>query len=539
MGWWQRVRNAVSRRRDPAQLIRWIPYVPESGLRLTFDEALSLSAVWACMDAIAKSIASCQVNVFLPKGEGKRDLLEDDPVMWLLNTRPNPEMTAIALKEAMLYTAIPNGNAYAEIVPDNSGRVSQLWPMEYERTTPRRAVEEIPGIAAAGELFYEYRQQDGGLAYLPARRVFHLRGPSLSGFLGENVLARAARSLSSAAAAERFSTAFFGQGAHPGGFLKHPEALSQDAKERIEADLMANRAGPRNAFKPMVLEEGMEWIQATVDPGKSQLVESRQFSVEEICRWFGVPPHKVQHLLRSTYSNIEHQSIEFVRDALSPWCRRFEQEADFKLFRRDRGPWRKVEIDTSPLTYGDALSRAQADAVWRQNGIKTANEIRRREGLNDAGPDGDVLLVQSNLTTVENILNPPEPKALPAGEPADGMDPAVPEEEDDDEAMMVARKALTILTSGALERYRRRLDNRRADLAKKHTPEEVAVMLNEERGRVLQAFSGELAQASEVSARALGRALGDADAWRALSAMESGAAPQAAAEAMISGAALN
>jgi len=418
MGWWSRLFGL--KRPDPAQLQRFILPYPVSGVRLNSEEALQLSAVWACIDAIAKAIASCTWNVYEPVGPGRRQLLGDDPLHWLFNTRPNPEMTAIAFRESLLYTAIPFGNAYAEIVKDGAGRVAELWPLETERVQPLRD-------SKSGEFVYDYLQPDGSAVRLRSSQVFHLRGPSLTGFLGDNLVARAAKSLSVAAAAERFSAAFFGNGAHPSGMIEVPGALSVTSYERLKTDFEERHVGPQNTHRPLFLEEGMKWATVSTEPVKSQLIESRQFSVEEICRWFGVPPHKVQHLLRSTFNNIEHLSIEFTRDALAPWCRRLEQEADYKLLPQRRGPWRYTSIDTTPLSFGDALSRAQAHAVWRQNGIMSANEIRAREGLDDAGDDGDVLLVQSNLTTVQRLLAPPAPAApaLPPGEtPGEELNPS-------------------------------------------------------------------------------------------------------------------
>jgi HK97 family phage portal protein len=389
------------RQPDPAWYQRYVIPMVESGVLVTPDEALSVSTCWACIDAIGKAIASCEWNIYAPGPDRKLHLQPEDPLAWVLNTRPNPEMTAIAFREAMLYIAIPFGNAYAEVVKDGAGRVAQLWPLEDWRVQPRRDPE--------GQLYYQYAQPDGTLASLRPDQVFHLKGPSINGLLGENVVARAVKSISVAAAAERYAGAFFGRGAHPGGVLEHPGKLGAVAAERIQKDFDERRAGPANAHRTLVLEEGMKWTAISIEPEKSQLLETRQFSVEEICRWFGVPPHKVQHLLRATFSNIEHLSIEFVRDALTPWCRRLEQEGDFKLFQQKRGPWRKTLIDTMPLTYGDAAGRAGAHAIWRQNGIFNTNEIRAKEGANDIGPEGDVYLVQSNLTTVGKIVAAPAP----------------------------------------------------------------------------------------------------------------------------------
>jgi HK97 family phage portal protein len=499
-----------------------LPY-PVAGIMLTPQQTLELSAVWACISIIASSIGRCRWDVYQPIGPGKRQVLYDDPVAWMLNTRPNPDMTAIGWREAMLMVCIPFGNSYSEIVRDGASRPAELWPLEADRVMPRRNPK-------TWQLYYEYRDPDGAVVELDARDVFHLRGPGLHGLMGDNVVARAAKSLAVAAAAERHAASYFGQGANPGGTLELPAGatLSDKAYARLKEDWAEKKKGPENAHKPMILEAGWKWNQASTDPQKSQLVESRQFSVEEICRWFNVPPHKVQHLLRATFSNIEHQSIEFVNDACSPWERRICQEADFKLFPQKRGPWRYTCIDLEPLKEGDAKSRAEAAGLWRQNGIKTANEIREREGMNHAGPDGDVLLVQSNLTTVQNIINPPKPPApaAPAPPPAD---PAVDPATQDDAAAAVARQAVTAFVVTALERYARRLQNRRADLARRKPPDQVEGALAEERARLLPRLVEELAPAAPFAARALGRGLERADLQRAAELVDAGHPPAAAA----------
>lgn len=521
---WAWFRDLLARRRgdDPQQqIMHQMPY-QVAGVSLTPAQTLELSAVWACISIVATSLGSCRWNIYQPTGPGKRVLLYDDPTAWLLNTRPNPDMTAIGWREAMVMVAMPFGNSYSEIVRDGSGRVAALWPLDADRVMPRRDPE-------TWQLYFEYMEPGGALIKLAARDVFHLHGPSLHGLMGDNVVARAAKSLSVAAAQERHSAAYFGQGANPGGTLEMPPGATLGDKqyERLKADWAEKKKGPENAHKPMVLENGWKWNQSNSDPQKSQLVEARQFSVEEICRWFGVPPHKVQHLLRATFSNIEHQSIEFVNDAVTPWERRLCQEADYKLFPQTRGPWRYTCIDLDPLKEGDAKSQAEADAVWRQNGIKTANEIRERRGMNDAGADGDVLLVQSNLTTVQNIINPPKPPAPAAPSPPTedpALDPAT-----EDAAAAVAREAVTAFVVTALERYSRRLQNRRADLAKRKPPDQVEGALAEERARLLPRLVEELAPAAPFAARALGRGLERADLQRAAELVDAGHAPAAAA----------
>lgn len=517
MGLWDWLGRVVARLRgDPAQLQRSLLPFALSGVALTPDEALSIGAVWACVDVMAKALASCRWNIYLPKPGGRRELLENDPAFWLLNTRPNPEMTAIALREALLYVAIPFGNAYAEIVLNNASRVAELWPLEHDRVTPRRNRE-------TGKMFYEYVQPNGEHVELPPERVFHLRGPGLNGLMGDNLIARAAKALSVTAAQERYAASFFGRGAQPSGVLEFPGTLGEDAYKRLQDEWQKNRVGPENAHRPLILEAGMKFQPLSVEPQKSQMVESRQFSVEEICRWFGVPPHKIQHLLRATYSNIEHSSLEFVRDALTPWARRLEQEADFKLFRQDRGPWKFTAIDTAPLSYGDAYSRAQAQAIWRQNGIMTANEIRAREGLNDAGPDGDVLLVQSNMTTIEALLDPPEPPPAPAL-------PAPDEEEqadDQGEPEALVREAVVAMFAGAFDRYSKRLTRAKAELERRHAAADAARLLGIERKKLRGYLAAECVAPMRIALKAGLVRDADIDQWA--SRLDAGEPPSSVA----------
>jgi HK97 family phage portal protein len=522
---------------DPMQVVRYVLPYPVAGVNLLPDEILSLATVWACIDAIARAIGQCKLNVYQPGPNGRRELLSNDSLMYLLNTRPNPEMTAIGFREAMLFMGIPYGNAYAEIVRDGGGRVAALWPLPSDRVTPRRDQD-------TWELFYEYRQPNGEIVQLEQRQVFHLRGPGLYGLLGDNLVARAAKSMAVSAAQERFTASFFGQGANPGGVLEFPGKLGEEQFNRLKGDFAEKRKGPENAHKPMILESGMKWTPTGTDPQKSQLIEGRQFSVEEICRWFGVPPHKVQHLLHATFSNIEHQSIEFVRDAVSPWCKRIEQEGDFKLLRQDRAPWRCIEFDTRPLLAGDAKSRAEGYAILRQNGIMTANEIREIEGMNHLGEDGDALLVQSNLTTVERLVNPPEPPApalLPGKDPTGSDDPNTASDDPaadsgDAEADTVARQALTTIIAGALDRYARRQANRRRDLERtaRASTGDVTARLEAERlknfwPRLLE----ELRAAEPFAARALGRPLVDIDLQRAARDVDAGEPPAAVAAKLL------
>lgn len=369
-----------------------------AGLSLRREDALMLSAVWACMDVIAKNIAACPCNVYEPlEGTKRRRRIERDNRVWLLNVRPNEEMTAIGFREALFFQALADGNAYAEISRDRAGRIAALWPIINTRVTPRRNER--------GTLVYDVDEDDAGtVRTLEARDVFHLRGPSLSGLMGESVIVRAARSLAVAAAHERFSAAFYGRGAQLGGVLKAPSKLTEETKIELRKQWEENHAGLGRSQRLLVLEGGFDFVPTTVEPAKASLVEDKKFSIEEIARWFGVPLHKIGHLEHATFSNIEHQGLEFVTSCLYPWAQRFTQELNAKVFNTGaKGPWWYAEIDLSHLVRGDAQSRAAAAAQWIQNGVKTRNEVRAEEGLDDVGADGDLLTVQSNMTTLERI----------------------------------------------------------------------------------------------------------------------------------------
>jgi HK97 family phage portal protein len=409
-----------------------------AGLQLTKDDAMMLSAVWACMDVIAKNIGASPTNVYEPiEGTKRRKRIEKDNRIWLLNVRPNDEMTAIGFKEAMFFSALGDGNAYAEIGRDCGGRVAALWPISCDRVKPARDGD--------GSLYYDVSEPDGSVRRLEARDVIHLRGPTISGLMGENLVARAARTLAVAAAHERFSASFYGRGATLGGVVKMPGKLTEPQKESLRESWEKNHAGLGKAQRLLVLEGGAEFTPTTAKPVDAQLVDDKKFSVEEIARWWGVPLHKIQHLEHATFSNIEHQGLDFVTGCLFPWCVRYTQELNAKVFNSgSKGPWWYAEIDLSHLVRGDSQSRALAASSWVQNGVKTRNEVRAEEGLDDAGAEGDLLTIQSNMTTLNRIgtVQPAPTLAEPNPKQA------------------AAAKAITAALSSACARYARRLANR-------------------------------------------------------------------------------
>jgi HK97 family phage portal protein len=514
-----RMRNAM-RRDDPIQYFQWIGLDAPTGIVVTAETALQISAVWACVMAVTNGIAPCAWNVLEVSGD-KRTRLADDPVDHLLNVRPNEEMTAMAFKEAMLIAALTWGNGYAEITKSARGQVSALYPLLPDRMTPRRRREP------PYQLYYEYVQQNGERTELETSQVFHLRGPGITGLMGDNLVARAAKTLGLAAAQERFASTYFGNNTVIGGVLQHPKKLTAEAHAKLKGDWEDKYKGPFKANRPAILEEGMTWQPFSNSAEAAQLTSSRTFQVEEICRWFGVPPHKVQHLLRATFNNIEHLGIEFVRDALTPWAKRMQQEADFKLFPQ-RAPWRSTELDMAWLTHGDAISRFTAYNLGRNMGVYSVNDILRMEGKNTIGPEGDIRLCPLNMTTLKRMSeDPPPPKPTqPAGQPGgkggaaggekkpaggkagEGSDGSTGTKGPDSTALgnSIARDALLAVFGSIFERYAKRLENRELDLRRRNiAPAAIAANMARERERLRAVVSDESSLGIDLLAKRCAR----------------------------------
>lgn len=370
---------------DPNQQVSsWFPvsrFIP-SNLSLTPEEQVSLSAVYGCVRVISEALASSPWNVYV-RAEERRELLTDDPVAYLLNTRPNAEVTAQSFREAMVFQAMVHGNSYAEIVKDTAGRIVELVLIPTERVQVTRA--------ETGELAYVVSQPSGDQLVLLPSQVFHLRAlSSVVGLMGDSVIARAAKAIAVAHASERFALNYYGSNATVGGILKIPRALKPDEQASLEAGFNTDRAGVQKAFRTLALPPGTEFQPISHDADKAQVIPARQFSIEEVIRYFGVPPHLLGVSVASQgYGrNLNELGLTFSRHTLTPWKKRLEQEANFKLFPQ-RAPWKFSEIDFAWLTMGDAQSVASTFSIYLDKGVYSINEVREKLGENDIGPDGD------------------------------------------------------------------------------------------------------------------------------------------------------
>jgi HK97 family phage portal protein len=378
-----------------------------AGVTVTESTALSLSAVFACVRNIAEDEAKLPFITYQKLEPRGKKRLPGHPLYRLLHDDPNPEMSAFDFRQAVTACAVLWGGGYAEIERTNSGVPLNLWPIESWRVNVRRD--------RAGELFYEV---DGGKARLSPQDVFHIKGFGTDGVLGMMLAHTGRESLGLTIAAQRFAASFFGNGTRVSGILKHPKTLTPQAHTNLRESMDEKHQGPGKAHKMMILEEGADWVQTSTPPNDAQMLETRQFQVEDVARWFRMPPHKIQHLLRSTFSNIEHQSLEYVIDTLMPWLVRWEQESKRKLVSPDESEV-FCEHLVDGLLRGDIKSRYDAYAVARQNGWMSANDILDRENMNPIDPKdgGDAYLVNGTMIPITRALATPEPTAVPP-EPA-------------------------------------------------------------------------------------------------------------------------
>lgn len=345
-----------------------------SGVTVTADTALTYSAFFACVSVIAEDESTLPLPAFQRRGDSRLPR-PDHQAHFLLNEQPNEKQTAQEFREWMTAVSAMRGEALARIIGGRGGHADQLEPLDPNHLRK----EKLP----SGSVRYKYRRDGQGVeeTFLPDE-VFRLPGR-----LGLSVVTLAKETLGAALAGDRFTSAMWKNGIRPRMALQHPGAMSPKAQQNLRDSIDFEHGGADNAGRTMIFEEGMTWVKVGIDPKDAQFLESRNFSVEEVCRWFRMQPHKIAHLLRSTNNNIEHQGIEHVTDTIRPWCVRWEQAAKVQLITE---PDIYVRHNMDALLRGDALTTAQALEVERRNGIINANEwraLKERNPRDDPGGD--------------------------------------------------------------------------------------------------------------------------------------------------------
>lgn len=358
-----------------------------SGITITPDTALQTTAVFACIRVLAESVASLPLSVYRRLDGRSKARASEHPLYALLHDRPNPEMTSFEYREATMGHLCGWGNAYSDIELDGTGRVRALWPLSPDK------IERITRDAG-GQLIYHYRVPDsvgGEVRKLRAENVLHLRGLGSNGIIGYSPIRLHRQAIGLAQAAEQFGATLFKNNARPAAVLEHPGELGEEAQGRLRKSWESLHAGLENQHRIAILEEGMKLHEIGIPPDDAQFLQTRKFQVSEIARIFRVQPHLIGDLEHATFSNIEHQAIEFVVHTLRPWLVRWEQRIHSDLFLpRERAEF-FAEFNVDGLLRGDILSRYNAYSVGRNGGWLSRNDIRERENMNPISGGDDYL----------------------------------------------------------------------------------------------------------------------------------------------------
>ena len=366
-----------------------------SGKAVNATTAIQLSTVYACVRVISETVASLPLGVFEATGEGNRKATEH-PLYRLLHDEPNSEMTSFVLREVMLGHLLLWGNSYSQIIRNGRNKISGVYPLLPDKMTVDRDKN--------GALTYTYSTASGQTVTLPPEDVLHIPGLGFDGVMGYSPIALEKNAIGLGIASEEYGSKFFSNGARPSGILTHPNTVKNP--KALRESWNAAYGGSYNANRVAILEEGMTFTPISIPNNEAQFLETRKFQVDEICRIFRVPPHLVGNLEHATFSNIEHQSIDFAVHTIRPWLVRIEQSMNRALFSEQEKARFYVQFNMDGLMRGDYKSRMEGYAIARQNGWMSANDIRALENQNPipAEQGGDAYLVNGNMIPITVAL---------------------------------------------------------------------------------------------------------------------------------------
>ena len=317
-----------------------------------------------------------------------------------MHSAPNPEMPSYALREALFAHVLNWGNAYALIDFDDYTEPKAIWLMRPDRTKLMRDYE-------TRQLYFNYTPMDGSLPVkVPYYRVLHVPGLGFDGLTGYSIISMARDAIGLGLATEKFGALYFGQGTNLGAIAKHPGHLSPEAHDNLKKDLKEKYEGIGKSHSLIILQEGMTFDKTTIPPDDSQFLETRQFQITDIARWYRVPPHMIGDLSKATFSNIEQQSLEYVVYTLTPWLVRWEQWMNFKLIPPQLQATHYFKFIVQALLRGDFASRTNGYHMAIMDGWLSPNEAREFEDLNPR-IGGDEYLRPTNMTLAS--LPPPAP----------------------------------------------------------------------------------------------------------------------------------
>ena len=372
-----------------------------SGKNVTERSAMQMTAVYSCVRILAEAVAGLPLHLYRYNADGGKEKAIDHPLYRLLHDEPNPEMSSFVFRETLMTHLLLWGNAYAQVIRNGKNEVVALYPLMPNKMSVDRDEN--------GQLYYTYyRGSDEAIknkefaVTLQPSDVLHIPGLGFDGLVGYSPIAMAKNAIGMAIACEEYGAKFFANGATPGGVLEHPGTIKDP--QRVRESWQAAFGGSANANKVAVLEEGMKYTPISISPEQAQFLETRKFQINEIARIFRVPPHMVGDLEKSSFSNIEQQSLEFVKYTLDPWVIRWEQSIMRALLSNTEKKDYFVKFNLEGLLRGDYQSRMNGYAIGRQNGWMSANDIRELENLDriPAEEGGDLYLINGNMLPLKD-----------------------------------------------------------------------------------------------------------------------------------------
>ncbi len=372
-----------------------------SGKTVTERSAMQMTAVYSCVRILAEAVAGLPLHLYRYNADGGKEKAIDHPLYLLLHDEPNPEMSSFVFRETLMTHLLLWGNAYAQIIRNGKGEVMALYPLMPNKMSVERDEN--------GQLYYTYTRSaeeaktaETGRVILLPKDVLHIPGLGFDGLVGYSPIAMAKNAIGLAIATEEYGAKFFANGAAPSGVLEHPGTIKDP--QRVREAWQSQFGGSSNSGKIAVLEEGMKYTPISISPEQAQFLETRKFQIDEIARIFRVPPHMVGDLEKSSFSNIEQQSLEFVKYTLEPWIVRWEQAINRALLSEKEKESYFVKFNVDGLLRGDYQSRMNGYATARQNGWMSANDIRELENLDriPAELGGDLYLINGNMTKLQD-----------------------------------------------------------------------------------------------------------------------------------------
>jgi len=361
--------------------------IQNTSAKVSIDTAMKYTAVNACIRVRAETFASVPFMLYKKTADG-REIVKDDPIYDILHFKPNEEMSPFNFKETLLTNFDTSGNSVSKKLVNKKGELVGLYPYPHNMVKIERDKETKRLIYVIGS--------GTDQETLTRDEVFHVPNESFDGVIGLSPIEYVSQSIKLGLSYEQFGVSFYKNGAMTSGVFEHPNALNAVSHANLKKSLKINYQGLRNAGVPMILEEGMKYTPMSIKPVDAELLQSKYYQIEEICRIFRVPPHLVQDLRRSTNNNIEHQSLEFVMYTMLPIFKRFEDNFNMQILsRKQRKEGYYVEAKIDSLLRGDSKSRADAYSVGRQWGWLSVNDIRRLENQKPI-PNGDIYLEPLN-----------------------------------------------------------------------------------------------------------------------------------------------